>query len=78
MLRTEALLPAMSVLQEVAEPGLLALAFLVNERASARREPQRQRMYKDGKREGEGREGWKRGEKEEGRGGRNEERRKTS
>lgn len=34
MLRTEALLLGVSVLQEVAEPGLLALGVLVDEKAS--------------------------------------------
>lgn len=38
MLRTEALLLGVSVLQEVAEPGLLALGVLVDEKASTRGE----------------------------------------
>lgn len=60
MLKTEALLLDMSVWQEVAKPGLLALGILVVEQASVLGEPQRQIVYKDGKRQEKGREGGRR------------------
>lgn len=64
-MRTEALLLRMSVMQEVAALGLLALGILVDEQASAFMEPQRQIMYKDGKKQETGREGGKEGKKKE-------------